>query len=287
MAEPKINDANAAQREFWNSPATRVWADEHERMDRVVADFTTKILALAAPQPGEHVLDIGCGGGTTTLELAKQVGPSGHVIGADIAEHSIACVCQRIADAGLKQAEAIVADVSVYPFAPNSFDLVFSRFGVMFFADPTAAFTNVRRAMKPAGRMSLAVFRTAKENLWPQGPLEAVRHLLPPLPTPGPEDPHPFSWADPARVHRILKGAGFRDVNLLRLDPKMRLAPPGGVAEAADFMMTFGPLTRVVPSLPAEQRAAVRAGVEMFFRDHDGPDGIVLPAANWVVQARA
>src|SRR5262249_47777400 len=155
--------------------------------------------------------------------------------GADIAENSIARVRQRIAAAGLPQAEADVADVSVHPFAPNSFDLVFSRFGVMFFADPTVAFANVRRAMKPGGRLSLAVFRTAKENLWPQGPLEAVRHLLPTLPIPGPEDPGPFSWADPARVHRILEGAGFRDVNLIGLDPKMRLAPPGGAAEAADF----------------------------------------------------
>src|SRR5262249_33110229 len=164
MSDPQPNDANAAQREFWNSPATRVWADEHERMDRVVADFTTKILELAAPRPGEAVLDIGWGGGTTTLELAARVGPKGHVLGADIAENSIARVRQRIAAAGLPQAEADVADVSVHPFAPNSFDLVFSRFGVMFFADPTVAFANVRRAMKPGGRLSLAVFRTAKES---------------------------------------------------------------------------------------------------------------------------
>ena len=287
MADPQVNDANAAQREFWNSSATRVWADQHERMDRVVAEFTKQILDLAAPQPGESVLDIGCGGGTTTLELAKRVGPTGRVLGADISENSIAQVQRRIAGAGLKQAEAVVADVAAHPFPPNGFDLVFSRFGVMFFADPTAAFANVRCAVKPGGRLSLAVFRTARENLWPQGPLEAVRHLLPPLPTAGPEDPGPFSWADPARVHRILEGAGFRDVNLIRLDPKMRLAPPGGVAEAADFMMTFGPLTRVLPSLAPEQRDAVRAGVEGFFSGHDGPKGILLPAANWVVQARA
>ena len=287
MADPQVNDANAAQREFWNSPATRVWADQHERMDRVVAEFTKQILDLAAPQPGESVLDIGCGGGTTTLELAKRVGPTGRVLGADISENSIAQVQRRIAGAGLKQAEAVVADVAAHPFPPNGFDLVFSRFGVMFFADPTAAFANVRCAVKPGGRLSLAVFRTARENLWPQGPLEAVRHLLPPLPTPGPEDPGPFSWADPARVHRILEGAGFREVKLIRLDPKMRLGPPGGVTEAADFMMTFGPLTRVLPSLALEQRDAVRAGVESFFRGHDGSEGIVLPAANWVVQARA
>src|SRR5262249_30395296 len=153
------------------------------------AELTVRLFEFAAPQPSEHVLDIGCGGGTTTLELARRVGSSGHVVGADIAEHSIARVRRRIADAGLTQAEAIVADVSVHSFATNSIDLVFSRLGVMFFADPAAAFANVRRAVKPNGRVTVLVFRTAKENLWPQGPFEAVRHLLPPTPPPGPEDP--------------------------------------------------------------------------------------------------
>ena len=287
MADPQVDDANAAQREFWNSAVSRPWADQHERMDRIVADFTQIILEFAAPQPGEHVLDIGCGSGTTTLELAKRVGPSGHVLGADIAENSIARLRERIAAAGVTQAETIVADVSVHPFAPASFDLVFSRFGVMFFADPTAAFTNVRGAMKPGGRLSLAVFRTARETPWPNGPMDAVRHLLPPIPTPGPEDPGPFSWGDPARVDRILEGAGFREVTLTPLDHKVRLAPPGGIAEAIDFMTTFGPLMRVLPSLPAEQQAAVRAELRIFFRSYDGPDGVVLPAANWIVQARA
>src|SRR2546428_1752457 len=287
MTQPQFSDANAAQRDFWNSPASRAWADQHERMDRLVAELTAQVLDFAAPRPGEHVLDIGCGGGTTTLELARRVGPTGHVLGADIAEHSIVRLRQRIADAGLAQVEAIVADGSAHAFPPDSIDLVFSRFGVMFFADPMAAFGNVHRAVKPGGRLNLLVFRTAKENLWPQGPLEAVRHLLPPTPPPGPEDPGPFSWAHPARVRRILEGAGVRDVSLTPLDPRIRLAPPGGIADAIDFMLTFGPLTRVVPALPAEQQAAVRGELESFFRRFDGPRGIVLPAANWIVQARA
>ena len=113
---------------------------------------------------------------------------------------------QRIAAAGLRHAEAIVADVSCHPFATNTFDLVFSRFGVMFFSDQQAAFANVRRAMKAGGRLALAVFRATSEGLWPNGPLEAVRHLLPPIPTPGPEEPSPGpiqpacteSWKAPA-----------------------------------------------------------------------------------------
>jgi hypothetical protein len=145
---------------------------------------------------------------------------------------------------------------------------------------------NVRRAMKPGGRLTLAVFRPASDKLWPNAPLEAVRHLLPPIPTPGPEEPGPFSWADPARVHRILESAGFSEVSLTPLDPVIQLAGPAGEAEAADFVMTMGPLARVLPSLSAAQRENVRATLEVYFRGHTSSQGVVLPAANWVVRAR-
>src|SRR5438270_10062156 len=116
-------------------------------MDRAVAALTKELLDLAAPQPGERVLDIGCSPGTTVLELAKHVGPGGDVLGADVSEPSVARARERIAAAGVRHAEIIVADASVYPFPPDSFELTFSRFGIMFFSDPVAAFENVRRAM--------------------------------------------------------------------------------------------------------------------------------------------
>jgi hypothetical protein len=119
-------------------------------------------------------------------------------------------------------------------------------------------------------------------ELWPNAPLEAVRHLLPPIPTPGPEEPGPFSWADPARVHRILEGAGFGEVSLTPLDPVIQLAGPAGEAEAADFVMAMGPLARVLPSLSAAQRDNVRATLEVYFKGHATSQGVVLPAANWV-----
>jgi hypothetical protein len=155
----------------------------------------------------------------------------------------------------------------------------------MFFSDPRTAFANVRRAMKPGGRVALAVFRAAGDNLWPNGPLEAVRHLLPPIPTPGPEEPGPFSWADPTRVHRILESAGFREVSLTPVDPVIQLASTGGAAEAADFVMVLGPLARVLPALSAPQREPVRAALEVFFQKYTRGQGVFLPAANWVVQA--
>src|SRR6516225_1351890 len=286
VADDQAVTGNAAQIEYWNSAATRAWADQYARMDSAVAGLTKELLDLATPQPDERVLDIGCGPGTTVLELARRVGPGGHVLGADVSEPSVARARERIAAAGLRQAEVIVADASVHPFSPDSFELTFSRFGVMFFSDPVAAFANVRRAMKPGGRLTLAVFRPASEKLWPNAPLEAVRHLLPPIPTPGPEEPGPFSWADPARVHRILEGAGFSDVSLTPLDPVIQLAGPGGKAEAADFVMAKGALMRVLASLSAAEREDGRATLEVYFRGHATSQGVVLPADIWVVRAR-
>ena len=286
MADQQAVSPNGAQIEFWNSAASRAWADQYERMNRAVADLTKSLLDLARPQPGEHALDIGCGSGTTVLDMAARVGPGGHVLGADISDQSVARARQRIADAGSRHAEVIMADVSVHPFEQHSLELAFSRFGVMFFSDPRAAFANVRRAMKPGGRLALAVFRAASEGLWPHGPLEAVRHLLPPIPTPGPEEPGPFSWADPTRVHRILESAGFREVSLTPVDPVIQLACDGGEAEATDFVMVLGPLTRVLPVLSAAQRETVRAALEVFFQKYTRSQGVFLPAANWVVQAR-
>jgi hypothetical protein len=157
----------------------------------------------------------------------------------------------------------------------------------MFFADPTATFTRLRAAVKPGGRLTLAVFRGADRNPWATAPIASVRHLLPPAASPRPEDPGQFSWADPARIDRILGGAGFRDVSLTPHHPAMRLAEPGGVERAVQFTMSVGPGVRATLGASDAMREAVRAGLHAFFQQLDGPQGIVLPGAIWIVKARA
>ena len=278
---------NAREAEYWNSAATRAWANRHEPIDALFTGLTQVALDHAAPQYGEHVLDIGCGSGTTVLELAARVGSRGHVLGADIAQASVERARARIAASGLANAKVILADVSTHAFAPKQFDLVFSRFGVMFFADPTATFMRLRAAMKPNGRLTLTVFRAPDRNPWATAPIASVRHLLPPVASPGPEDPGQFSWADPARIQRILDGAGFRDFSLTSHHPAMRLAEPGGAEQAVQFAMSVGPGVRATLGASDAVREAVRAGLHAFFQQLDGPQGIVLPGAIWIVKARA
>ena len=287
MADQQSGTPNAREVQYWNSAHTRAWADEYEVIDELFAGLTRVALDLAAPKPGERVIDIGCGSGTTVLELAARVGPSGYVLGADVSKPSVEKARERITAAGIHQAEVVLCDASTHEFPANGSDLVFSRFGVMFFADPVAAFANIRKAMKLDGRLALAVFRTLQENKWATAILAAVRHLLPPITPPGPEEPGQFSWGDPARVRRILEAAGFQDVSLTSHDPAMPLAGRGGAAEAASFMLRVGPVVRATSDASEEQRKEVRAALEAFFQNHEGPQGIVLQGAIWIVTARA
>jgi SAM-dependent methyltransferase len=274
-----------AQRAFWNSEATRRWVTEQTRIDRLMADVTEAALTAAAAKSGESVLDIGCGTGTTTLRLADAVGPSGQVLGVDISEQQLGLARQRVAAAGATRVQLVLDDAATHDFAPESFDLGFTRFGVMFFAHPVAAFRNIKRAMKRDGRLLLTVFRTGQENPWATASAAAIRHLVPPPAPLGPEEPGQFSWSDPARVRRILDGAGFSNVVLTPLDLSFNLG--ADAAEAAEFATFIGQGARLLHGVSNETRPAAGVAFREFFKQHEGSNGVSLPGGLWLVSARA
>ena len=280
------NSGNDAQIAYWNDHAARTWTAFQERIDAVFAPLTAVALDAAAARPGERVLDIGCGCGTTALELAQRVGPTGHVNGFDVSVPMAARARERIATAGLQQAEIVVADAAECAFPPAGADLLFSRFGVMFFADPGAAFANLRRGMRPGGRLLCAAWRKLAENPWFSTPLEAAGALLPPAEALEPNAPGPFAFADGARVKALLAGAGWQDVGTCAVDVGMRLAPAGQIAEATEFATRVGPLARAMAEVGPDVQSSVRAAVADRLRSHDGPDGVTLPGAIWLISAR-
>lgn len=274
--------ANEDQIKFWNEKAGREWVDLQERMDANLSGTHAAIMAFAAAQGGEHVLDIGCGTGTTSLALADAVGPRGKVTGADISRPMLELARRRAQ--GRANASFIEADASAYHFAPES-DLLFSRFGVMFFDDPAGAFANLRTALKPGGRLAFICWRTSPENLWAFAPLAAARPFLPEQPPPDPLAPGPFAFADQDRIRTILGGAGFQDIRIEKQDGVMAMGPDSAVIAAQTLQI--GPLSRAVGEADAPTRAKIVEKVQGALEQFRTAEGeIAPPTACWLVGAR-
>ena len=273
---------NASQIAFWNGPAAARWVAHREAFRRRLRAITAPLMEFSAARRGESVVDIGCGCGETTFALAEAVGSSSEVLGVDVSEPMLATARSLVesSDSGIK---FVQADASRYVFEPR-FDLVFSRFGTMFFAEPVAAFSNIKAALRPGGRMAFVCWRALAENPWAMVPLDATRALLPPQPPVDPLAPGPFSLADPDRVEAILDSAGFGDVRTERLDAVMRLG--GSLDEAIETALNFGPLARIASELDEKTLAAIHGCLLASLEGFETADGIALPAACWLVAAR-
>ncbi len=210
MSAPVGHDQNADQIAYWNGPAGQRWAGRQQVQDILLRPVADILIDRASPGIGERIIDVGCGSGATTIAFAQKVGPSGHVFGIDVSEPMLA-QARSIAPAELL-VDFALADATVYPFEPASTDLLASRFGVMFFADPAVAFANMRKALRPAGRLAFACWREPRANPWMMAPLQAVYKHVPKLPEQGPDEPGPFAFASQARVNRILGEVGFTGI---------------------------------------------------------------------------
>jgi SAM-dependent methyltransferase len=255
------------------------WAEVREALERQLAPLGRHALTALAPQPGERVLDIGCGGGETAVELARAVAPGGTVLGIDLSAAVLAFA--RRAVKGCERVQFVHADAQVFPFEPASFDAAFSRFGV-FFADPVAAFINIRLSLRPNGRLAFVCWRPLEENLLDSLPLEAASAHLPPQPAHDPDAPGPFALADRDRVRAILESAGFREIEITARDEPVG---NGDLDTMLAVCSRVGALGRILREHP-ELRAAALPAVRSALAAHDGPDGVRLTAATWVVTAR-
>jgi SAM-dependent methyltransferase len=274
---------NAEQIEYWNQQAGKQWVDANEKLDAMLAPFGHAAQEVAALRPGEGVLDVGCGVGQTTLELARRVGPSGSVLGIDISAPMLARAQERARAAGLANVRFENADAQIHAFTPSGVDVVFSRFGVMFFADPTAAFANLARALRPGGRVSFVCWQAMMENAWMRESLAAVLKHVPPPPPADPYAPGPFAFADAARVRGILERAGLRDVRHEPLTGKLSLG--ASLDEAAAFAVEIGPASRLLRECPEAARVAAIAELRKALEAHATRDGVALGYAAWLVRA--
>ena len=282
--------SNEKQIADWNGRSGQRWLTHQARLDAMLADYGAAVLAAAGAAPGETVLDIGCGSGESALDLARAVGPQGHVTGIDISEPLIARARERAAEAGLDIGFE-VADASRRAFAPGAADLLFSRFGLMFFDDPAAAFAHLRGALRAGGRLAFIVWGAIADNRWALVPVEAARGLVPVPSLERMAAAGPFSLSDPARVEALLAGAGFRDVAVRRQESDLLFgigadADAAG-ADALDQAMHLGPLRALLARQEPEVRKTVCDAVRAAFAAQAGARGVLLPGSAWIVTARA
>lgn len=283
MASPE--EINADMLSFWNGKGGNTWVARQEHTDITLAPVTNALLAFAVPRNGERVVDIGCGCGAPTLEFARAVGPSGRVAGYDISGPMLAESERRAGAAGITNVDWRQADPAVA--ALDEYDLLISAFGVMFFGDRVAAFTNMRCSAAPRARMAFVCWRTLAENPWMEVPMTAVAKHLPPRPKPVPNAPGMFAFADPEHVTAVLTTAGWTSPHFEKLDMDLDIAAGRGLEQAVVQSTEIGAVNSWLRNQPEEVvSAAVTSLYEKLKPSADGMS-VRLPGAMWLVSSVA
>jgi SAM-dependent methyltransferase len=278
--------ANQEQIRYWNEQGGPRWVQRQQQLDAQINPLGLVAMQRAGVKPGEQVLDVGCGCGQTALELAQRVGTSGSVMGVDISQPMLARARERQQELSLKNLEFLHADAQTYAFARERFDLIFSRFGVMFFDNPAAAFANLRTALRSAGRLCFLCWQPLEKNEWARVPyLAATRHVQPPAP-PAPDAPGPFAFANPDRVRRLLETGGFKDVSCESYETELSMGGAKTVDEAVEFSLELGPLARLLGDAGMDVRTRVAQAVREALTPYVTQHGISLRGAAWIVFAR-
>jgi SAM-dependent methyltransferase len=276
--------ANPDQAAYWNSAAP-AWLSAEAGFELVGGEPGRMAMQRLALSPGAQVVDVGCGPGATTFELAASVGPSGLAVGIDIAKELVSAAQRRASDLALGNAEFIHGDAQTFSFERAAFDAAYSRFGLMFFEDPVTAFSNLRGAIRPGGRLSFVSWQTVLENEWVLVPVLATASVAGAMPSPPSEDePGPFALSSPQRVRHLLEEAGFREVDIeahndqviIRADQLPHLV---AVASAA------GPVQETLRTAPVTTRRRVVEAIEAGLREREHNGRISLSRGVLLVTA--
>jgi ubiquinone/menaquinone biosynthesis C-methylase UbiE len=284
MNETNQAQPNREQASYWNEIGGPRWVAMQRDLDAELEPFGVAVADQLGLVSGERVLDVGCGAGATSLLLAERVRP-GEVVGVDISAPLVERARER--GQGIGNLSFELADAQTHAFAPQGFDAVFSRFGVMFFADAVAAFGNLRAALRPGGKLGFVCWRAPAENPSFGLPLQAALPFLSERPEPPKVgEPGAFAFAEQERIGEVLTSAGFADIVIARHDTELVFAGRRDLEGAVELAFEVGPLSRVRDKLEEPVRSKVRDAVRAAFQPFHGASGVVLPAATWLVTAR-
>jgi SAM-dependent methyltransferase len=274
---------NAQQTQYWNEVAGPKWVVLSDAINGQIEPLGRAAMEIARIEPGQRVLDVGCGCGHTSIDLAERVGNQGRVEGLDLSEPMLAEARRR--SAGLTNLQFSAADVQVQALDPAAYDRIFSRFGVMFFDDPQAAFANLRGALAPGGHLTFVCWQEIRKNPWMAVPGAAVAKLIEMPPPPDPHAPGPFAFADAERTRGILGAAGFEKVEFESVKEPLTIGRGMTDSELVEFSMQMGPAGAAMREADEAQRDRLRAAVAEAIEPYKSSGGLVMDSAVWVFSA--
>lgn len=294
MTSADQTEMNAPQRTYWNGAGAADWRQHGDRWDTMDGPFGAAMLHAAQLRAGERVLDVGCGAGTTTVEAAHHVGPTGTVVGVDISAAMLAFAAARIGEAGVTNIELLEADAQVHQFGEGVFDAVISRGGTMFFADPVVAFGNLARSLRPGGRLAMVVSRGPLDNEWITTALTAIAPYVGSVDLELTDQPQlaewleglsgPSAFADGNRLDHILAAAGFRAVDRQDLTLPVRIGTDAD--DVTGYLLAQPEAQALLEGKSAGQVSGASAALRDAYAPHAGPDGVVMKASGWLVTAQ-
>jgi SAM-dependent methyltransferase len=288
MQKENIDEANREQSDYWNDHAGEKWVQAETMLDAQLKPLGERAIDAIRLAPGMRVLDIGCGCGDTTLEVAKRIGPDGHAVGIDISRPMLERAAERARSESLSNARFVLADATTFTSdLDGEFDAALSRFGVMFFADPVAAFTNIRAQLTKRGRLSFVCWQSADKNPWLFVPtLAASEHIEIPRPA-DPYAPGPLAFADADRTRKILGDAGFSNIAFESIELELGVGGGGSPEETAEFLINLGPVARVLKANPDVDRRPIVDAIRKSIAPYDKGNGVRMGSAAWLVTATA
>lgn len=281
MSESK--QSNAQQADLWNDASGKAWVELQPVLDQVLEPFERLLADIADPGVGDTVLDVGCGAGATTMAMARRIGVSGHCTGLDISQPLVALATARAKAQGLANASFVRGDAQIYALDAARFDAVISRFGVMFFDDPIAAFANVRKATRSGGKLAFVAWRSPADNDFMTVAARAAMPLLPPRPAFDPDAPGQFAFADAGRVESILRASGWSAIGIERVDMACQMAE----GDLLTYVTRMGPVGAALREVDEATAARVKAVLIPAFAPYLKDGTARFTAASWLVTAQS
>lgn len=280
-----MEDKNIKQKQFWSGAGGDVWVDKQREMDIMLNPLGERVIQGLDLKEETKILDIGCGCGATTLEIAKIVN-QGEVIGVDISEPMLERATQTASDMALTNISYQVKDVQVDEMPNNYFDIAFSRFGVMFFEDPFEAFKNINHSLKDNGQLSFVCWQHASLNPWQSLSIQVIKEFLD-LPAPPPKSPGPFAFEDKSYIEEILNASGFRNIEIKDNQEDIVMFSGKSIREACEDYLTINPVvTEMLKNSPSELREEILEALIGKFSNYHKDDGLLFPSATWIVTAK-